>query len=41
MYLMNCIELFKEDDNIRFWIPPEDENVGAIIGIKGKEKKYY
>lgn len=33
--------IVKEDDNIRFWIPPEDENVGAIIGIKGKEKKYY
>lgn len=31
--------IVKEDDNIRFWIPPEDENVGAIIGIKGKEKK--
>lgn len=29
----------KEDKNIRFWIPPEDDSVAGIIQIKGMEKK--
>lgn len=32
-------EITKGDENIKFWIPPEDESVGGIIQIKGVEKK--
>lgn len=28
-----------QDPDIRFWIPPEDEDTGAIIEIKGVQKK--
>lgn len=31
--------IVNEDDNINFWIPPEDESIGGIIEIKGKNKK--
>lgn len=29
----------ENNQNIRFWIPPEDEKVGAIVEIKGVAKK--
>lgn len=29
----------ENNQNIRFWIPPEDEKVGAIVEIKGIAKK--
>lgn len=32
-------EITKEDKNIKFWIPPEDDSIGGIIQIKGMEKK--
>lgn len=31
--------IVKDDQNIKFWIPPEDENIGAIISINGFKKK--
>ena len=30
----------KSNKAIKFWIPPEDESVGAIIEIDGYRKKY-
>ena len=32
-------ELSNKNEDIRYWIPPEDESLGAIIEIKGKKKK--
>ena len=31
--------IVNENENFKFWIPPEDESVGGIIEIKGKKKK--
>lgn len=48
LYCRNMVEvnafnklhkIVNDNSNIRFWIPPEDENMGAIIEIKGKTKK--
>lgn len=48
LYCRNMIEVNTFNDlqdiaernrNISYWIPPEDESVGAIVGIKGKAKK--
>lgn len=32
-------ELSNKNEDIRYWIPPEDESLGAIIEIQGKKKK--
>lgn len=32
-------EIMSEDKNIKFWVPPEDQNIGGIIEINNKEKK--
>lgn len=32
-------DIIKEDSNIRFWVPPEDPEVGAIIEVSGSQKK--
>jgi hypothetical protein len=29
----------KEDPDIKYWIPADDETIGAIISVKGKQKK--
>lgn len=32
-------DIVKKNDKITYWIPPEDDNVGAIVEVKGKKKK--
>lgn len=40
---MNCFNQLEEiislNSDIRFWIPPEEENIGAIVEVKGFKKK--
>ena len=31
--------IVKEDNNLKFWIPADDESVGGIIQVKNKKKK--
>lgn len=36
----NSLEkIAKENNSIKYWIPPEDDSVGAIVEVKGKKKK--
>ncbi len=36
----NCLQkISKNNKDIRYWIPPEDESIGAIIEIIGRKKK--
>ena len=32
-------KITRNNNQIRFWVPPEDESVGGIIEVAGKEKK--
>ncbi|BCJ93566.1 hypothetical protein acsn021_11350 [Anaerocolumna cellulosilytica] len=33
------VAITESDENITFWIPPDDNSVGGIVQIEGKEKK--
>lgn len=36
----NCLQtITEENSDIRYWIPPEDPSVGAIVAIRGMQKK--
>ena len=36
----NCLQNISETNkDIKFWIPPEDESVGAIVEVVGKARK--
>lgn len=40
VYAFNTLhQIVRENREINFWIPPEDDSLGAIIDIKGKKKK--
>lgn len=40
VYAFNSLhQIVRKNNEISFWIPPEDDNLGAIINIKGKKKK--
>lgn len=32
-------KVMEEDQDVKYWIPPDDESIGGIVQIKGKKKK--
>ena len=37
--LDSICKIVEENNNLKLWIPPDDDSVSGIIQVKGKEKK--